>query len=162
MKKPIINFEDYLIDEYGNVYSNKYNKLKVIKQQYHKKGYKVVTLVQNGTKKTLKVHRLVALTFIKNPLNKTQVNHIDGNKENNNVLNLEWATQSENQIHAHKTGLMNNKIHLLKLKASKQVYDPITNKYFNSLKEACEINNIKYKSEFARIKYYNSGRFIFS
>jgi hypothetical protein len=57
---------------------------------------------------------------------------------------------------------MDNKISILKLKASKQVYDPITNKYFVSLKDACEQNNIKYKTEFARIKYYNTGRFIFS
>ena len=158
----IQNFEDYSIDEFGNVYSNKYNKHKILKQQYHCKGYKVVTLVKRELKKTLKVHRLVAQAFIPNPLNKEQVNHKDGNKENNHILNLEWATQSENQLHAHKTGLMDNKIEKLKLISSKRVYDPIENKYYNSLKDACDINNIKYKSEFARIKYYNRGRFIFA
>jgi hypothetical protein len=162
MMKNIKDFEDYLVDESGNIFSSKYGKLKPIKQQYHIKGYKVVTLVQGDLKKTLKVHRLVALAFIGNPLNKKQVNHINGNKEDNNILNLEWATQSENQLHAHRTGLMDNKINLVKLKSSKQVYDPITNKYFVSLKDACEQNNIKYKTEFARIKYYNTGRFIFS
>ena len=162
MMKNTKDFEDYLVDECGNIFSSKYGKLKPIKQQYHRKGYKVVTLVQGDLKKTLKVHRLVALTFIENPFNKKQVNHIDGNKDNNYISNLEWATQSENQLHAHRTGLMDNKIRLVQLKSSKQVYDPITNKYYTSLKEACDINNIKYKSEFARIKYYNTGRFIFS
>jgi uncharacterized protein with PIN domain len=57
---------------------------------------------------TYRLHRIVALTFIENPENKEQVNHIDGNKTNNAVSNLEWVTNQENQIHKFKTGLGNN------------------------------------------------------
>ena len=58
--------------------------------------------------KTFLLHRLVALTFIENPENKEQVNHKDGNKLNNTISNLEWATSKENAIHKFQTGLGNN------------------------------------------------------
>ena len=59
-------------------------------------------------KKTFLLHRLIALTFIENPENKEQVNHIDGHKINNCVNNLEWCTNKENQIHKFQNGLGNN------------------------------------------------------
>lgn len=75
---------------------------RILKLQTDHKGYARVSL---GKRKTLAVHRLVAKSFIPNPQNKPQVNHIDGNKQNNCVENLEWCTNQENQIHAIKTGL---------------------------------------------------------
>ena len=61
------------------------------------------------------IHRLVAITFIDNPDNKPMVNHIDGNKLNNNACNLEWVTCSENHKHAYKTGLSNSQHRVDKL-----------------------------------------------
>lgn len=68
-------------------------------------NYQRIVLMKNGVKIRYQAHRLVALTFIPNPENKPYINHIDGNKSNNNVTNLEWCTASENMIHADKTGL---------------------------------------------------------
>lgn len=69
------------------------------------KNYLQVSLSKNNIHKWFKIHRLVAIMFIPNPENKTQVNHIDGNKQNNCVDNLEWCTNGENQIHAIRIGL---------------------------------------------------------
>lgn len=70
-----------------------------------KDGYLKVRLFGNGKDVTTRVHRLVAETFIENPDNKETVNHIDGNKENNSVENLEWADRHEQLYHAYELGL---------------------------------------------------------
>lgn len=69
------------------------------------RGYLTIGLSKQSKMKYFKVHRLVAIAFIQNPQGKRTVNHKDGNKENNCVENLEWATHSENIIHANKMGL---------------------------------------------------------
>ncbi len=83
------------------------NKLtnKILKPTPDKRGYPRFRLSVKAFKVSLRLHRLVAYHFIENPENKPQVNHIDGNKLNNNVNNLEWNTNSENQLHAVRTGL---------------------------------------------------------
>ena len=76
-----------------------------------KKRYAGVTLVKDGNPSYPNVHRLVAEAFIPNPQNKSEVNHIDGNKQNNNIDNLEWATSSENKLHSmHVLGTPSNLI----------------------------------------------------
>lgn len=78
---------------------------KELKTQVDKNGYIRVRLSSCGKKITLKMHREVACVFLPNPDNKPQVNHKDGNKQNNSVNNLEWCDNSENQIHAISSGL---------------------------------------------------------
>lgn len=68
--------------------------------------YYVVSLTKNNTKKKYKVHRLVAQAFLMNQENKGDVNHIDNNRLNNNLSNLEWCTRKENMQHASRCGRM--------------------------------------------------------
>lgn len=100
----------YQVSNLGNVRSLNYNKTKKIqhlkKVVNNKRGYLAVGLSKKGIFKIKTVHRLVAETFISNPNNLPQVNHIDGNKMNNSITNLEWCTKNENQNHAVRTGLM--------------------------------------------------------
>lgn len=72
-------------------------------------GYLTVRLWKNNKSKVFTVHRLIALTFIPNPLGKEMVNHINGMKKDNCVSNLEWVTRSENTLHSHKIGLQVSK-----------------------------------------------------
>lgn len=96
--------ESYLVSEIGEVYSIRSDKkLKPIK---HNKGYLYFNLSLNGKMKRELAHRLVAQAFIPNQENKPQVNHINGNKENNHISNLEWCTRLENMRHAFDNNLI--------------------------------------------------------
>lgn len=78
------------------------------KQRMNKYGYCQINISRNdgtGKSNTMLVHKLIAETFIPNPDQLPEVNHIDGDKSNNHVSNLEWCTKSDNQKHAHKLGL---------------------------------------------------------
>lgn len=102
--KEIKKYPNYFVTEEGLVFSSKTNKF--LKFSYDQQGYQRVGLyVGNCKTKTIKVHRIVAETFIENPLNKTDVNHINGIKSDNRVENLEWNTRSENVKHAFMMGL---------------------------------------------------------
>ena len=102
--KEIEGWEDYTIDINGNVFSKRKNKyLKPIK---NKCGYYNISLNKNKHRKECSIHRLVAETFIPNPNNYPVVNHIDGNKSNNNVDNLEWCTYKHNMKEAYRLKLI--------------------------------------------------------
>lgn len=90
---------DYLINENGEI-KNKITD-KIMKQRLQQ-GYKHVGLHINKKNRSFRVHRLVAQTFIPNPNDYPYVNHIDGNRQNNCVSNLEWCTPSQNSLHAAK------------------------------------------------------------
>lgn len=106
--KDIKDFEGlYQIDKTGNVLNLKTQRL--FKPHCpNSRGYITVDLFNNGKRKSFLVHRLIAETFIPNPLNLQFVNHINGIKSDNRVENLEWCTASENSIHSFKTGLQSN------------------------------------------------------
>ena len=107
----------YIISNYGEIISLPRYKKNKSKTQYVEpkeicrytnkhNGYVYVYLCNNGKYRNIRLHRLVAETFITNKHNKPQINHIDGNKENNRVDNIEWCTQSENEKHAYRIGLL--------------------------------------------------------
>jgi hypothetical protein len=96
-------FPCYYATKNGDIYSSKSNK--VLRKYNHVKGYLFVELCINGKRVVKTIHRLIAKAYISNPDNKPQVNHINGNKKDNSVINLEWSTNSENQKHAYSNGL---------------------------------------------------------
>lgn len=111
----IIGYEGhYQISNYGRVKSlaridsknsgTRHHDKFLVEDVSHKMGYKRVSLCLNGVVKRLQVHRLVATTFIENPLKKPQINHIDHNPKNNHVTNLEWVSGKENMEHSSKAG----------------------------------------------------------
>lgn len=99
--------EKYQVSNLGRIKNKETNKIKkIILDKY---GYQKVAIQDFDKWITFPVHRLVAKFFIPNPRDLREVNHIDGDKQNNNANNLEWCTRSENMIHAFKMGLKKNK-----------------------------------------------------
>lgn len=104
IRKEIQGYPNYEVSNYGKVYNKKTGS--EIKTNYcEPTGYYNLSLCNNGLRKTHMIHRIVLMTFIENKQNKEQVNHINGDKSDNRLDNLEWATRSENQKHAIRLGL---------------------------------------------------------
>lgn len=100
--------------------SGAFRKSRLLKLSLASVGYFRVNLCAKGKYESLYVHRLVAKAFIPNIDNKPSVNHIDGNKKNNSINNLEWVTPKENTTHAISNGLMFNGV-LSNLKLSPMI-----------------------------------------
>lgn len=132
------NFEGlYFISDDGKVRNHK----KELKGYINNGGYHCIDLYDlNSKRHKFLIHRLVAITFIPNPDDKPYVNHIDGNKLNNKVDNLEWVTNSENILHARKSGLNPYNLPTLGIKKGKASkyrnvsYDKSRNKWIASVR----------------------------
>ena len=156
--KPVVGYERYYeVSNKGNVRSvtryvfsikGKRKTRKVCgsekKPKINHSGYYQTTLSKQGKSETVVIHRIVAEAFIPNPCSKPQVNHIDGDKLNNCVENLEWATSFENMSHAV------NVLNRLVIPVSQYDLEGNFIARFNSIKEAgestgtprCSISNV--------------------
>lgn len=168
----------YQVSNFGNIKSlygwnagsKKYFKRNLImKPKISNTGYYNIVLHKNKLSKTYNVHRLVAETFIPNIENKETVNHKDGNKLNNCINNLEWATRSENQLHAYNIGLQKPNKTMLNKKGklnplSKKViqYDLNGNfiKEYSSYTEATQQTNINHIGDCCNGKIKRAGKYI--
>jgi len=126
MTKVINKFPNYSINIDGTVTNTNTNRTKTA--WLGKNGYLHVDLYNEGFSKKIAIHRLLAIHFIPNPDNKRTVNHIDGNKLNNDLTNLEWATDSQNMKHAYD----NNLNHCSTKKISSSAMDEILTRFFNN------------------------------
>lgn len=150
--KDIAGYESlYQVSELGDVFSFKTGRILKPRLTGKYRNYHTVVLYTNGMNKNFTVHRLVASAFIPNIENKPQVNHIDGNPTNNNVSNLEWATNSENQKHAFKLGLQKPTMHRLGVKGSENPNSKEVHQFsfkgeflktYSSVTEASQDNNV--------------------
>ena len=98
MEKEIKGFENYTVNDSGDNEKTVYNRIRgrYKKPQHYPNGYLFVTLYQDGKNKMFLLHRLIANAFIPNPDNKSCIDHINGNNQDNRVENLRWCTQKEN------------------------------------------------------------------
>lgn len=127
--------------------------LKIMLQNYDSDGYLIINMFKNGISFILKAHRIGAIAFIKNPNKFPAVNHLDGNKTNNWVGNLEWVTNRNNILHAVETGLRN-------FVGSENPSSKLTNKeailIFNS-KESYKNISKKFGISFSAIGHIKTG-----
>ena len=113
----IPDFPKYFVDMLGNVYSEKWGYMKKLKPAKNKDGYFQVGLRKNGKHHTQTIHRLVVKTFLHNSENKKEVDHINGDIQDNRLYNLRWITRSENSKNICK--YKNNKSGILGVRFDK-------------------------------------------
>lgn len=130
-EKQIKDFPDYYIHSDGYVISRKHGKERRLKGGVHPKGYPQVFLLHDGKSKKYFVHRLVAEYFIDDSKLDFAVNHVDGDKKNNHVSNLEWVTPKENIHHAVSNGLWTSP----------------TSDHYNTMRKNARVNNAKFTLE---------------
>ena len=136
-------YDNYEVSNFGQVRSLKYrhtNEIKILQPCKSVEGYLKVNIYKHGKRKSINVHILVALAFIQNDdtEHKTQVNHIDENKVNNHVTNLEWTTPKENSNHGTRTERSSKNRMGSKNGSSKKVVCVETGRVYETMKQAAE------------------------
>lgn len=141
-KQDIYTNGKYSVSSFGRVKNA--NSGRIMKATISKKGYvRLSVMLPCGGRITAQVHRMVALAFIPNPLNLPQVNHIDGNKQNNKIDNLEWISNLENMRHAWKTGLRNKeKISLSLPRGEDSGLSKVSNKQAEEIRKSYYLNTV--------------------
>uniref|UniRef100_A0A6C0IR59 HNH nuclease domain-containing protein n=1 Tax=viral metagenome TaxID=1070528 RepID=A0A6C0IR59_9ZZZZ len=145
----VSGWENYSVSNLGKVKNNKTGRLL---KQYIRGGYSFVGLCQNHNSKTIPVHRLVSLAFIDNPENKKQVNHLDKNRSNNNISNLEWTTAFENCSHRSANVIQTTNQNIKVWRVDKDTDEKL--ELYNSLEEAgewCVENGLTKNPKTARV-----------
>jgi len=149
--KNVVGYEGfYEVSNFGNIkrvggfrgVNKAYLDNYYLKHKDNGKGYFRVKLSVNSQPKMIMVHRIIAEAFLPMIKNKNIVNHKDGNKKNNALLNLEWCTQSENCIHASKIGLLSDK------KGEKHPKSKLTNKDVLTIRSLDEDNFFRLAKEY--------------
>ena len=153
--KPVPGYEGlYKINIDGKIVSlQKRNFGKEISKRIDRTGYWIVKLKNEIKYSSVYVHRVIALAFIDNPLNKSFVNHINGNKQDYNITNLEWVTASENMQHAFQHGLC----HRFKSN-NRAVIDRCNGKQYCSITEASEFYGISYSTLLGYLSGYRKNK----
>ena len=158
--KDVVGYEGkYMVSSIGRVYSltrrrfntkeGKIYKGRLLKLKTDKAGYKTVALLNGyGKIKLTKVHRIVAMAFIPNPMNKETVDHIDGERQNNSVKNLRWATMKENINNPNtvckKNGLAKGGKNAMAKKVYSKSLDTGEIKVYECMQDAADDLKIKY------------------
>lgn len=101
----VVGFNNYRISNFGRIFNEKEKRELHPVPNKKRRGYFYISLQQDGRRENMLLSRLVAKHFLRNPNNLPQVNHINGNKSNNRIDNLEWITAKDNILHAITTGL---------------------------------------------------------
>lgn len=154
--KKIEGYRKYEVSSFGRIRSiTNTGKIKILRPQANKKGYLRIWLSEKGIKKRFLIHRLIAQAFIPNPHGKKEINHIDFDRSNNHISNLEWITHKENCIHSSN----NARKSALKAKHSKtgQHYIYKRNNSFRfSFKEGDKFKTKQFKNIDDAITYRNN------
>lgn len=139
--KCVVGYEGlYKIAEDGTIHNSISGR--TVKHSRSNFGYSVVGLRKDGVARQFGVHRLVATTYIHKEYDHYEVNHIDGNKQNNHVSNLEWVSRQDNLRHASETGLK-RKVKPELAKKIREEYNEYKNKSFIARKYGLSRNTVK-------------------